>query len=119
VRFGFLTCNPPQWSYGIDDFYDDGKILLGLNREKPTDLTAAVSIDQSKDDTPVKKKKLKKKPKKLSAFENDCVLTLVSLGFKKSTAKSDVKLFLKNRNINTIEEFLQLYMKEKANVKNS
>ena len=61
----------------------------------------------------------KKKPKKsieLSPLENDCILALTSLGVKKSTAKTDVKSFLNNNNITTVEEFLQEYMKARANV---
>ena len=94
----------------IDTIFDDGD----------EDHVATVSIEKPKKST--KKKVTKKKPKtstKLSPFENDCVSALTSLGVKKSTAKADVKSFLKNKNISTVEEFLQAYMKEQANVKNS
>ena len=97
----------------IDTIVDDGD----------EDHVATVSIEKPKKST--KKKVTKKKPKKpkksikLSPFENDCVSALTSLGVKKSTAKADVKSFLKNKNISTVEEFLQAYMKEQANVKNS
>ena len=94
----------------IDTIFDDGD----------EDHVATVSNEKPKKST--KKKVTKKKPKtstKLSPFENDCVSALTSLGVKKSTAKADVKSFLKNKNISTVEEFLQAYMKEQANVKNS
>ena len=94
----------------IDTIFDDGD----------EDHVATVSIEKPKKST--KKKVTKKKPKtstKLSPFENDCVSALTSLGVKKSTAKADVKSFLENRNIDTVEEFLQQYMKARANVKNS
>jgi len=97
----------------IDTIVDDGD----------EDHVATVSIEKPKKST--KKKVTKKKPKKpkksikLSPFENDCVSALTSLGVKKSTAKADVKSFLENRNIDTVEEFLQQYMKARANVKNS
>lgn len=66
------------------------------------------------------KKVVTKNPKKstaLSPLENDCILALISLGVKKSTAKADVESFLNNNdNITTVEEFLQKYMKARANV---
>jgi len=122
IHFKFLTFNP-EWSYDADDLLDDGKILLGLDRTISNDYTTTVSATKHTKHTkkPVNKtvKPVKKKPqksKKLSPFENDCILALVSLGVKKSAAKSDVKSFLKNKNITRVEEFLQAYMKERANV---
>jgi len=116
VHFGFLSCNPTWSPYSFEDFCDDSKILMGLDGDSDTGIATNVSIEKPK--KPAKKKKPKKSTK-LSPFENDCVLVLMSLGVKKSTAKTDVKSFLNNKNITTVEEFLQKYMKERANVKNT
>jgi len=146
IQFNLLTFDP-KWSYDVDDFCDDGKILLGLDDDSDTRHTVSVSAKKPikkkvAKKKPVKKKPVKnkvvkhkptknrvvkrtvvkkKKPKKsieLSPLQNDCILALTSLGVKKSTAKTDVKTFL-NNNITTVEDFLQKYMKEQANVKNT
>jgi len=151
IQFNLLTFDP-KWSYDVDDFCDDGKILLGLDGDSDTRHTVSVSAKK-----PIKKKVAKKKPvekkpvekkvvkhkptknrvvkrkavqkkvvtknpkksTKLSPLENDCILALTSLGVKKSPAKIDVKSFFNNKNITTVEDFLQKYMKEQANVKNT
>jgi hypothetical protein len=151
IQFNLLTFDP-KWSYDVDDFCDDGKILLGLDDDSNTRRAVPVSPkkpikkkvakNKSVKKKPVREKVAKQKPIKnrvvkrkvvqkkvvtknpkkstsLSPLENDCILALTSLGVKKSTAKSDVKSFLENRNITTVEDFLQKYMKEQANVKNS
>jgi hypothetical protein len=156
IQFNLLTFDP-KWSYDVDDFCDDGKILLGLDDDSDTRHTVSVSAKKPikkkvakkkvAKKKPVKKKHVekkvvkhkptkhkptknrvakrtvvkKKKPKKsieLSPLQNDCILALTSLGVKKSTAKTDVKSFFNNNNITTVEDFLQKYMKEQANVKN-
>jgi hypothetical protein len=151
IQFNLLTFDP-KWSYDVDDFCDDGKILLGLDDDSNTRRAVPVSAKKPikkkvSKKRPVKKKVVKhkvvkekpiknrvvkrkavqkkvvtknpKKSTKLSPLENDCILALTSLGVKKSTAKIDVKSFFNNKNITTVEDFLQKYMKEQANVKNT
>ena len=137
VKLNFLTFDPNH-SYDLDDLTDDGKILLGLDvdskkpvNKKPVRKKVVKKKPARKKvvkDKPIKNKVVKrkaakkrkpKKPIELSPLQNDCILALTSLGVKKSTAKTDVKSFFNNKNITTVENFLQQYMKDKANVKNS
>ena len=56
IQFNLLTFDP-KWSYDVDDFCDDGKILLGLDGDSDTRHTVSVSAKK-----PIKKKIIKKKP---------------------------------------------------------
>lgn len=55
-----------------------------------------------------KKKKMKKEWKELCDLKEDCALTLVALGVKKSEAPAEVeRVFEKNKNIKSVVEFLR------------
>jgi hypothetical protein len=50
---------------------------------------------------------LPEKPKRDEQLYNDCISSLVSLGYKKTEAKSKTKQAFDNHNINSIQEFIR------------
>tara|TARA_Y100000361_G_C11085320_1_gene303399 strand:- start:484 stop:891 length:408 start_codon:yes stop_codon:yes gene_type:complete len=99
--FGVLSIRKPNFS----------EITIAeFETEVPQSTVVITSLEpepksKPKHKTAPKKKKVKKK-KKPSKLQQDCILTLTSLGEKKTQAKKIVDNIFKNNTITSLEHFL-------------
>lgn len=104
--------NNPSKCKPLSDNYQIG--YISSNQKTNNDITYLQSEIRELNNE-IKNLKRKKKKKKFNhPMLQDCIDALIALGSNKADAKNQVEQFLKNNNVDSIEEFIVKFFKKKG-----